>query len=176
MRSQSSRSDRCFDAVIQFTGEGTNRFSQSLDFVRDCQKRIIKVGDFALCHAPHFCCSFTFFDDNYPGLASPLIDLNWDGFPPAKIFLPGMQLIQYKHRYFLTLNLIFSPQQDIEATATRLWNQVQKLQFCSAKAVISPAILTANLSTAEPNSPLYSTILSTPCQFCPGTDCRKYFR
>ncbi|MGL5082842.1 MAG: isochorismate synthase [Microcoleaceae cyanobacterium] len=143
-----------FDAVLHFTGDGKNRFFQSLEFIRKWQKQIVRVGSFKSSAAPHFCCSFTFFEDNdqfdhslhqpqfqYCNAYSSLTDEQCSHFPvgnfsPASLFLPALQILKQGEDYFLTLNLALNPQLDIETTALQLWDKINQIRFMTREAFV----------------------------------------
>ncbi len=95
------------------------RFEQSQQFIQDCQKQIVKVGDLHLPFSgPHFFCSFTFVAKK---------SSNHSPFPSATIFLPKLQIAQKKGRCVLVANLAISPHTDIAFTIKQLKQQIKTI-------------------------------------------------
>ncbi|MGB3691949.1 MAG: isochorismate synthase [Spirulinaceae cyanobacterium] len=108
-----------YGTVQSLTIETKARFRQSQQFIQDCQKQIVKVGDLHLPFAgPHFFCSFTFVAKK-PSNNSP--------FPSATIFLPKLQIAHKKGRCVLVANLAIYPHTDIAFTINQLKQQIKTI-------------------------------------------------
>lgn len=95
----------------------SNRFKDSQKFIKNCSKKIIRLGDDKLPESlPHFFCGFTFFPENNNSLFP---------FPAAAIFLPKMQLINRKNCCVLTLNILINPQTDIPTITGQIKEQIR---------------------------------------------------
>ncbi|MGF1490942.1 MAG: isochorismate synthase MenF [Microcoleaceae cyanobacterium] len=136
-----------FDAVADFCVNGRSRFSQALEFIKACRQRITRFGCFQASSSPHFCCSFTFFDQGHRQTST--------------LFLPVIQVLKREDHYFLTLNLELSPTFEVGKTAAQAWEIIQKVQSLSQSARPHLNTCSARLTLHRPSiNPLDRTHLN----------------
>ncbi|PSB05984.1 isochorismate synthase [filamentous cyanobacterium CCP2] len=114
--------DRAIAAIgavrsIQLYGE--NRFSQAQTFIQDCLSHLISNRSFECAIAPHFFCSFTFFDQD-SGTNQP--------FAPATVFLPQWQIVCWQSECVLIANLVVDSDSEINHLAETIWQEFQSIQ------------------------------------------------
>ncbi|AFZ27773.1 isochorismate synthase family protein [Cylindrospermum stagnale PCC 7417] len=105
------------DAVAKLHGDGSERFTQTEDFIKTCLKNIINFGNANLPFAgPHFFCYFSFFHQNqqadYP-------------FPSATIFLPRWQIAVKNQRCILVANTIINASANITKILQNLETKIE---------------------------------------------------
>jgi menaquinone-specific isochorismate synthase len=105
-----------YGIALSATFHTYQRFLKSRKYIETCQKRIIKMDNYAEI-TPRIFCSFTFFDSDS---ASP--------FPPATITLPKFQIIKKRSEYFLITNLPITPEKVIEASIEEISTNLKTLQ------------------------------------------------
>ncbi len=107
-------------AVAQLTIDGGNRFVAAKQFVQSTLAQTVICGDSHLPFAgPHFCCSFTFFDQNSPQDSA---------FPAATVFLPKWQIFSYQQRCMVVANVLIQAATNLERIVTDLWQSWQAIQ------------------------------------------------
>jgi menaquinone-specific isochorismate synthase len=106
-------------AVQSVQLHGTKRFSQAQSFIQDCLKHLISNRSFDAAIAPHFFCSFTFFDQDF--------EIN-EPFAPASIFLPQWQVVCWQSECVVTVNLVVDSDSNISHLSETIWQEFQSIQ------------------------------------------------
>jgi menaquinone-specific isochorismate synthase len=116
--------------LLQLQAEGSQRFSQTQEFVRHWQGQLFAIEqDKSLSSeqtlfGPRFCCSFTFFEHNPAG--SP--------FAAATVFLPRWQVMCRGGQGAIVVNLLVETQTDLVALSQSLTLQVDWLSELARRA------------------------------------------
>jgi len=105
---------------------GEDRFRLSQEFINNCLKQTIRIGDLHLPGAgPRLFCSFTFFP-NIPS-NSP--------FAPATIFLPRLMVVKNQDKCILTINQNISQPVNIRLIIAEIRQQIQAITITNGKGV-----------------------------------------
>ncbi|PSF32267.1 isochorismate synthase [Aphanothece hegewaldii CCALA 016] len=92
-----------YGVATSLTLNATDRFTKAQQFIERVKRRITKVGE-SLNATPLLLCYFTFFDstDSYSKV-----------FPSANVVLPQFQIIKKQNEYFLNINILIQPEQNL---------------------------------------------------------------
>ncbi|MDT9189927.1 MAG: isochorismate synthase [Limnospira sp. PMC 894.15] len=124
------------DAAVKLTINNGERFAKSQEFIDAWFRRTIIAGSESNLAAPAFCCSFTFFQDNYQSNSEHYYLRNYPDvdnyhsrpvFPAATVFLPAILLYQKGDRYTLLINVLVDKKSDIEAVTASIWGKIDKV-------------------------------------------------
>lgn len=125
-----------FDSVVKLTLKNGERFANSKSFIESWFKDTIIAGSDANLSVPAFCCSFTFFQDNYQSNSEHYYLRNYANldnhhstpvFPAATVFLPEILLYQKGDRYTLLINTLLDRESDINNITSRIWQKIEKI-------------------------------------------------
>ncbi|BAI88899.1 MULTISPECIES: isochorismate synthase [Limnospira] len=123
-KAQSKQAIVGWDAAVKLTINNGERFAKSQEFIDGWFRRTIIAGSESDLTAPAFCCSFTFFQDNYQSNSEHYYLRNYPNvdnyhsqpvFPAATLFLPSILLYQKGDRYSLLINTLVDKNSDIDA-------------------------------------------------------------
>lgn len=133
--------------------ESSERFVKAKEFIHDCLKEIIRVGNLDLPFAiPYLCCSFTFFPtsfDTYPP------------FPSVTIFLPQIQIINIKNRCVLVINIKVNKKSDITLLVNKIYHQVNKVKSSNNISKVKKTHNKIQLEFNESDSIIFESIIDS---------------
>lgn len=115
------RATAALGGVLCHESSGPNRFTQARRFVQRWTQQAMAFTPSALTASPpqaQFFCSFTFFDQTSQALGQT---------PGARVVLPAWQVSRHQHHYWLTANLVVTPEVAVDDLTQRVMAQVQKL-------------------------------------------------
>lgn len=103
-----------------------DRFRDSQNFIWEFARKIVQVGSLkdGECN-PRFFCNFTFFDAPENNFC----------FPGATIFLPRIQIVKNKSRYFLVCNSIIDRNNDLHILLEKSIREAQLIQDIGSKTI-----------------------------------------
>jgi menaquinone-specific isochorismate synthase len=108
------------DVIKKLEINGKQRFHQVEQFIKDCSKNVVNVGNTNQPFAgTHFFCSFGFFDQHH--------QLDYP-FPTATIFLPKLQVAVKNSSCCLVVNTLINSEININTFIREIESKIKKIQ------------------------------------------------